>query len=154
MRHLKIEIDIPGLIRAIDDGTSAGLILGSNLVAADAKGRAPQRTGQLVASIRALPPEGKLSEGGITAIVSAGAPYALFVEFGTGLYGPRHQRIRPKRAKAMRWLGPGGDYIFARSTAGMQPRPYLIPALENNAEEVAEVIADAIGDAVEERNHK
>lgn len=101
---------------------------------------APRKTGVLQASI---------TIGPITptsATIYARANYAGFVEFGTGIYGPRHRRITPQTARALRWLGgsfgprgslrltgsrrsgkagSGAGYIFARSTIGMRARPFM-----------------------------
>lgn len=48
--------------------------------------------------------------------------HAFFQELGTGLWGPSGQRIRPIRAKFLRWIGPGGKVIFARSVKGVPPK--------------------------------
>lgn len=48
--------------------------------------------------------------------------HAFFQELGTGLWGPSGQRIRPVRAKFLRWIGPGGKAIFARSVKGVPPK--------------------------------
>ena len=79
------------------------------------------------------------------------APYSRYVEEGTGLYGPKHARITPKAAQALRWLGgtygPGGSlrltgtrrsgkagagaaYVFARSVKGRRATPYFFPGAE------------------------
>jgi hypothetical protein len=74
--------------------------------------------------------------------------YAAYLEFGTGLYGPKRQVIRPKRARALRFPDPsqgfgrpdtpftaagrrrsgqaGADarYVYARYVRGIQPRHY------------------------------
>jgi len=51
------------------------------------------------------------------------------LEEGTGLYGPRRQRITPKARKVLRFVvgagpvsGTGGTVVFARSVRGMRPR--------------------------------
>lgn len=54
------------------------------------------------------------------------------LETGTGIYGPRQQRIRPVNARVLSWIsgstpvaGTGGGRVFARSVAGMRPvRPF------------------------------
>jgi hypothetical protein len=51
-------------------------------------------------------------------------PYAKFVHGGTGLFGPLQRRIVPKFKRALRWVA-GGRVIFARSTAGQRPNPFL-----------------------------
>lgn len=75
----------------------------------------------------------------------------LFLEEGTGLYGPKHQRITPLAAKALRWMGgpagslrlsgrarsgaagAGAGYIFAKSTRGMPPRPFFQKSIDTTA---------------------
>ena len=79
------------------------------------------------------------------------APYSRYVEEGTGLYGPKHAKITPKAAKALRWMGgtygPGGSlrltgtrrsgaagagagYVFARSVKGRKATPYFYPGAQ------------------------
>lgn len=73
-----------------------------------------------------------------------GSPVAYWLDVGTGLYGPHHQRITPRAAKALRWYGGNlrlsgtpkvrkgvsqGFAIFARSVAGMKGRPYIARSL-------------------------
>ncbi len=58
-------------------------------------------------------------------IVVPTAPYTEHVHEGTGLFGPYAQRIYPKLRKVLRWVGAGGQVIFARSTAGQRPNRFL-----------------------------
>ena len=60
--------------------------------------------------------------------------YGGYIETGTGLAGPYHQRIYPKKGKFLRWMGKDGHWHFARSTAGMAPRPYMYPAYSQHRE--------------------
>mgnify|MGYP006921338437 CR=1 FL=1 len=83
--------------------------------------------------------------------IGTNMPYARAVHDGTGLYGPQHRRIYPKKGKVLAWptrtsrpgrrssvpgrgrtrsksQAPTG-WAFARSTAGMKPRPFLKDAL-------------------------
>lgn len=68
-------------------------------------------------------------DGAIAFKVGSKLPYARFVHDGTGIYGPRGQMIKPVRAKALRWQGPGGDAIFAKQVRGIKPNPFLRDAL-------------------------
>ena len=142
-RKISFELDTQALIAAIDSGGSQGLKAGADLIAADARLRAPHRTGHLANSTQAEAPSGSLMNGDLQAIVASGAPYAVFVEFCTGIHGPKKQRIYPKTKKALSWEGPDGR-ITVRSTKGMAAKPFLVPAVEANAEIAAEVISDAI----------
>ena len=149
-RKIEFELDGLGLIEAIDSGATQGLWEGVDLIAKDARLRAPHKTGNLANSTQAEAPTGSLMSNDLTAIVASGAHYATFVEFGTGIHGPKQARIYPKTKKAMMWRGPQGK-IFASSTAGMKAQPYLIPALEAQKEVVAQVIADAVEFEVESK---
>jgi hypothetical protein len=73
-----------------------------------------------------------------------GAPQALFLEEGT-----RPHVIRPKKAKALRWMGPNGP-IFARSVRhpGTKAQPHLEPAIRDNAGVFENIYADEIEGAL------
>lgn len=105
----------------------------------EAQALTPRKTGNLQRSI--VP--GELTDTHATVI--AGANYALFVEQGTGLYGPKHHLITPKTKKALHWKGGGpskvrltgrsrtkdgaslADDVFATSTKGARAQPFLGP---------------------------
>lgn len=95
-----------------------------------AKLNVPVDTGRLRGAIRSSM---TTEAGKPVALVRAETNYAIFVHEGTGLYGPRHQRIVPTAPKTLfRWTdksAPGG-VRFARSTRGVRPRPFLRDALE------------------------
>jgi hypothetical protein len=61
--------------------------------------------------------------------------YGEFVREGTGIYGPRGERIKPKTKKALAWgadLGGGKkEFVFA-SVAGQKPNPYHRRVLAQN----------------------
>lgn len=60
--------------------------------------------------------------------VGTDVKYARFVHDGTGLYGPHAQRIYPKNGPVLSWKS-GGVYVYAKSTKGMRPNPFLKNAL-------------------------
>lgn len=83
-----------------------------------------------------------------------GSRVAEWLDKGTGIYGPRHQRIVPKNKKALSWtggsFGPGGSLtlsgrrrsgaagrgaaqVTVRSTRGMRARPFVDKALKDAA---------------------
>ena len=99
----------------------------ARMVAGAARKRAPRRTGRLAGSISSR----VATAGGKAAgIVTATAPYARFVHDGTGIYGPRGQMIRPRRARMLSWRDRDtGEQIFAKAVRGVPPRPFLIQAL-------------------------
>jgi HK97 gp10 family phage protein len=134
---IRFELDIPGITTAIDSGGMQGLRLAGDFVTVEAKARAPQRTGQLVNSIQAQPPEGSFVDGTASITIGAGAPYATFVEFGTGIYGPK-----------------GSPYVVTMDRGwyladGMRAQPYLVPAIEDNAAQVGDILASAIDNALD-----
>lgn len=50
--------------------------------------------------------------------------YALFLEYGTGIYGPENKPITPKNKKALHWQDNKGDH-FAASVKGMHAQPFI-----------------------------
>lgn len=60
------------------------------------------------------------------------APHAVWLHFGTGLYGPKHAKykIKPKSKKALRWPGGSGSasgFVFAKivNHPGVKADPWL-----------------------------
>jgi hypothetical protein len=72
--------------------------------------------------------------------------HGLWVEYGTGVYGTgpgaTHERIRPKTAKVLFWVDARGKH-FAKSIAGMKPRPFLRPALDESHDTALTAMAAA-----------
>jgi len=60
----------------------------------------------------------------ISAMVWPSVGYAVFVNEGTGLYGPRKDYIRPKRAKVLAFK-KGGKMIFTKRVAGQKANPFV-----------------------------
>lgn len=64
--------------------------------------------------------------------VGTNVRYARWVHDGTGIYGPRHRPIKPKRAKALRFKGRRfgkSGWVYARQVKGMKSNPFLEDAL-------------------------
>lgn len=57
--------------------------------------------------------------------------YPFFVHQGTGLFGSKHQVIRPRFARAMRFHGRLG-LIVTGSVRGQRPQPYVGRAYEES----------------------
>jgi len=95
-----------------------------------AKLNAPQRTGNLFRSISKEGPI-KISSSEYVGIVSTGfsAPYARFVEYGTGMYGSRKAPIFSKTGNYMKWR-ENSKIIFAKSTKGQKPQLYMTRAVD------------------------
>lgn len=84
-------------------------------------------TGRLRASIHTTM---VMRNGLPAALVGTNVKYAIYVHEGTGLFGPRHMMIRPKRAKLLRFRPKGSRrYIYVRQVRGMQRNRFLLNAL-------------------------
>ena len=84
-------------------------------------------TGRLRASIHTTI---VLRNGNPTALVGTNVKYAILVHDGTGIYGPRHRPIRPRRAKFLRFRPKGKrGFVYAREVKGMKPNAFLRNAL-------------------------
>lgn len=64
------------------------------------------------------------SRGRGSFTVANAKEYASFLQEGTGLYGPRRQRIKPKTKRALAWKSGGATHVYA-SVAGIKPRRML-----------------------------
>jgi hypothetical protein len=89
-------------------------------VEADAKRRAPLRTGRLRDSIRAY------LAGTGRGVIEATAPYANYLHEGTGIYGPsgRPIVIEPRAKRALHWPGAAHPVRRVRQR-GIRPRDFL-----------------------------
>lgn len=68
--------------------------------------------------------------GGLVMRVGSNLHYALYVHEGTGLFGPKHRKIRPVTKRFLRFKVRGkSEWIFAREVKGMKPNKYLLRAL-------------------------
>ena len=68
-------------------------------------------------------------------IISYNQDYAVYVEYGTGVYGEGEgaskQPIRPKKKKALHWVNRStGADVFAKEVLGQKPQPYMRPAFD------------------------
>ncbi|MBI5410164.1 MAG: hypothetical protein HZA14_12440 [Nitrospirae bacterium] len=111
----------------INGGMKAGMIklvgdIRANAVKKTPVGKEPGKRGNLVNSIVPY-----ISDNGLFATLKATAPYAEYVHEGTGLFGPLHHLIVPKKAKALFIPGVG----FRKSTKGMKGRPFFNLALKD-----------------------
>ena len=88
---------------------------------------APVRTGALRDSVSA---SDATAEGGLSAKVTYGAPYASFLHEGTGIYGPRGKPIiiRPKKKKALFWPGAAHPVSVVRQK-GIRPQGFVLKAI-------------------------
>lgn len=102
---------------------------------------APYITGTLKRSIQS-----KISDTlGVVYQDPSIAPYGIDVEFGTGLYGRRHDYIYPVNAKALIMTDRGGNVIaWFKKSRGQRPQPYMQPAIEQSADQVKSYFEEAV----------
>lgn len=100
-----------------------------------AVGMAPVDNGPLRASLRV---QMEYTTAHVKAWVYSNLEYSLYVHEGTGIYGPKGQPIRPKRARYLvfearnaRTTPRGrGNLVFARQVRGARPNRFLLNALK------------------------
>ena len=69
-------------------------------------------------------------------LISNKSNYLPFIIKGTGLYGPYHTMIVPKKAKALSWVNDAGERVFVVKSRGMQPNPFVSSAVERGIRRV------------------
>src|SRR5579884_3847285 len=92
--------------------------------------------------LREEPPPGV--PGAAVSIRTTQPTKLKFVRFGTGLYGPRGERIVPKTKKALYW--PDAAHPV-KSVRGMEPNDFVKPILDN-APNAEEVLGWVVGDII------
>lgn len=105
------------------------------LVERVAKENAPVASGELRRSI-----ESKVM--GNEGEVGTDLFYAPYIEYGTGIFSSKGDG-----RKDVPWYYQdiSGQW---HATSGMKPRPYLIPAYENNRDKIKEIIADYVREKI------
>jgi hypothetical protein len=118
---------------AIARGSEAGLKRTGLRVEKESRNEAPVDTGSLKSSISSQP-KGK----GLDMVVTVGpnvkspegAPYDVYQEFGTGIHGERRRRIKPRRARLLRFVTKDGKHVATKSVAGVKAVRYMQKGLE------------------------
>lgn len=90
--------------------------------------------------------EGSAFNPGAAITVRTTQPQKLeYVSQGTGIYGPRGQRIYPTTKRALYW--PGADHPV-RSVAGQQPNDFVEAALSDRpqAEDVLDSVVEQLAE--------
>jgi HK97 gp10 family phage protein len=122
------------LTKAMGRGAEKGLLRAGLRIEKEARNEAPVDTGSLKSSI-STQKKGR----GLDTVVTVGpnvkspegAPYDVYQEFGTGIYGDRRQRIKPRRAKFLRFRSrETGNVIYAKSVVGVKAKKYMQKGLE------------------------
>lgn len=89
------------------------------------------RSGRLLGNVRVLGTTTLKRPFTHTVWIGTTLSYGRYVQRGTGIYGPRGQRIVPRRAQALRFhWDRTGQIEFFRSVRGMRPNPFLTDALQ------------------------
>jgi hypothetical protein len=108
-----------------------------------AKSYAPRRTGNLFRNIdhEGVSHTGSLWSGGL--VVKKSAPYAQWVESGTGIFGPHHTPIVPTTGNFLRfkvtnhYRGPRGGahhedvWVYRRSVKGQKAQRFMMRAYQD-----------------------
>lgn len=119
--------DTDNLVKALGDACA--------IVEADAKKRAPKDTGELRRSITS---EIEATGSTINGVVYTPLEYAPYIEYGTGLFaanGGGRQDV------PWNYQDDKGNW---HSTNGMKPNPFLIPALDDNREQIIKILEGAL----------
>ncbi|MBT2680051.1 HK97 gp10 family phage protein [Bacillus sp. ISL-35] len=89
------------------------------LIQSNARSLAPSDDGNLRKSI-----EVEIRDGGLTAVVTVSAHYAIYVEFGTGIYAVNGD------GRQTPWTYYSDKLGRFVTTRGMRAQPYWYPAIE------------------------
>jgi len=93
-------------------------------------------TGRYLNSIQAT----VLNENNL--LVSDGVFYGIYLEVGTGIYGPKATPILPKKAKVLHFKLKTGEGVFARQVKGIPPQSVFEESLEESIPEIEQRVAD------------
>src|SRR5262252_7437703 len=91
-----------------------------DIILAEARRRAPRKTGNLAANLKAalVSTGGKIEERvGLFGAGARAVPYFKWVDRGTGIYGPGHTPIRPRHARALRFV-VNSRVVYAKEVSG------------------------------------
>lgn len=94
-------------------------------VADRARSLAPVDSGDLRDSIETAY---RNTPGETTGIIYSALDYSVWIQRGTGVYGPTNRPITPKHASVLVFK-IGGRKVFARSVRGTPPDPFMLEAL-------------------------
>lgn len=105
----------------MEDWVKKGISKTTQMIYNTAVSLAPVDMGYLKESIDFM-----YKDGGMTGVVSVGAEYAIYVEYGTGIYstGPGGSR-----AKNIPWSYQDADGEW-HTTKGMEAQPFWNPAID------------------------
>ena len=132
MPHIEGLVEIIETLNKLENTESIvkGIELGCAAVERDAKKKAPKNTGELKRSITS-----KVENEGRQVVGEVFTPleYAPYVEYGTGLFAEKGGR----KDVPWKYKDDKGEW---HSTRGMQPQPFMRPALQENRERIMNYI--------------
>lgn len=135
------------------DVLAKAALAGALVVEADAKAKVPRVSTTLMRSIHSE----VVKQDADSAAVAIGTnvEYAPYVEFGTGVHGPKGAEIVYRRkTRVIRKTRGGGRFVLIHDRTirhpGMKPKPYLMPAFEAKSEQAGKDIAEAVWKQVKE----
>lgn len=146
---IEFEFDVSELEKAfakaeknLSKNVTKALEIGAQLVATEARDNHDytDRSNTLTSSIMPDDVQGSFASGDMSITVTAGAPYALFVEEDT-----KAHIIRPKHRKALAWgtgAGKAGPFALVHHP-GTTGTHFLANALNTKIEQVTEIIEGA-----------
>lgn len=127
----RVDINAEGLhhlTQALDGPAQQDLDRRSARILAAQVADCPVETGRLRADLHIE--RDPAADGSPARQIGTGVSYAMDVEGGTGLYGPHHHRIVPKKpGGVLRWVDAAGVH-FAKSTKGQKAQPFIRPSLQ------------------------
>lgn len=74
----------------------------------------------------------KASTNEVSVEVKSSKKYGIFVEKGTGIYGPKKRVIKPKGFKPMKFKNIKGGWISKWEIEGQKPQPFFYPTISKN----------------------
>lgn len=84
----------------------------------------------------------------ISAMIFPTSGYAVFIEEGTGLYGPRKSYIMPKRAKVLAFK-VNGKMVFAKKTRGQKANPFVQRTRDKAEPKINKIFDDMLKEIIE-----
>lgn len=75
--------------------------------------------------------------------MSNSAKYAVYLNEGTGVYGPRGKPITPVKAKVLHWE-KGGTHYFAKSVSGVKGQHFVEKSLDSVEEKLPAILQQAV----------
>ena len=131
--------EFEGVLEQLDQATdlnrlAAAMGKACALVERSAKQKAPKGAGDLRRSIKS-----KVEQDGeeVAGIIYTPLEYAPYVEYGTGLFAEEGGR----QDVPWHYQDDEGEW---HTTSGMEPQPYMRPALDENREDIKRILMEGL----------